>query len=141
MDDNLNIHINDYLENIVIKEKHPFEKEKLVQAIKQYSEKYTYDDVNELVKLKYRPKRRIIVFRDIPKENQKNEDIINLLKLYNQEKKHGEEEHVVVKIESSNELFFVYFKDEEATIEVFKWIEKMRDNEKVSNNIIILNII
>ena len=76
MDDNLSIHLNAYLTNSNIA-KYNFTKEKIIEAI-QLSDKYTYDAENDLIKLKYKPKRKIIVFRDIKKEDQKIEKIIDL---------------------------------------------------------------
>ena len=39
----------------------------------------------------------------------------------------------ISRIEDLNGLFFVYFRDEETTIEIYKWIENLKENEKVKN--------
>lgn len=80
--------------------------------------------MNDLVKLNDKPKRRIIVFIDIPKENQTKEYLTNLFKTNQLDTK-------IIKIEIRNEIFFVYFPDENTTLEVFKWLEKYRE-EKVN---------
>ena len=128
MDDNLSIHLDDYLSNPKIA-KYNFTKQKIIDAI-QLSEKYTYDAENDLIKLKYRPKRKIIVFRDIQKEDQKKEKILELFTMSG-DKKYSEK---ILRIEDLNGLFFVYFSDEETTIEIYKWIENLKENEKVNNS-------
>jgi len=127
MDDNLSIHLNAYLTNSNIA-KYNFTKEKIIEAI-QLSDKYTYDAENDLIKLKYKPKRKIIVFRDIKKEDQKIEKIIDLFSM-SRDKKYSDK---ISRIEDLNGLFFVYFRDEETTIEIYKWIENLKENEKVKN--------
>lgn len=128
MDDNLSIHLDDYLSNPRI-DKYNFTKQKIIEAI-QLSEKYTYDAENDLIKLKYRPKRKIIVFRDIQKEDQKKEKILELFTMSG-DKKYTEK---ILRIEDLNGLFFVYFSNEETTIEIYKWIENLKENEKVNNS-------
>jgi hypothetical protein len=127
MDDNLSIHMSDYLRNSAIA-KNNFNREKLIEAIK-HSDKYTYVPPNDLIKLKYRPKRKTIVFRDIKKEDQKKEKILELFSLSG-DKKYTEK---LLKIDNLNGLFFIYFNDEETTLEIYKWIEKLKENEKVKN--------
>jgi hypothetical protein len=128
MDDNLSINLDDYLSNPKIAE-YNFTKQKIIEAI-QLSEKYTYDAENDLIKLKYRPKRKIIVFRDIQKEDQKKEKILELFTM-SRDKKYSDK---ILRIEDLNGLFFVYFSDEETTIEIYKWIENLKENEKVNNS-------
>jgi hypothetical protein len=125
MEDSLNILMSDYLSNPVIN-KLNFDKETLIEAIK-LSEKFTYDQPTDLIKLKYRPKRKTIVFRDIPKEHQKEEKFLEIFDL-SRDKNYREK---IVKIEELNGLFFVYFNDEETTLEIFKWIEKIKEDKNV----------
>ena len=128
MDDNLSIHVGDYIRDPTISSKFKFTREQVIAEIKN-SKKYIYDAETGHIKLIEKPKRRIIVFRDVPKERQTPESIENLLKLSGYlllDKK-------VQKIENLTDLFFVYFGNEEEAIEVFKWIERTRENnEKVS---------
>ncbi len=119
--------MSDYLRNSAIA-KNNFNREKLIEAIK-HSDKYTYVPPNDLIKLKYRPKRKTIVFRDIKKEDQKKEKILELFSLSG-DKKYTEK---LLKIDNLNGLFFIYFNDEETTLEIYKWIEKLKENEKVKN--------
>lgn len=123
MDDFLTIHMDDYLANPQIAEKHNFDKLALIEAIKK-SEKYSYDEINDQIKLKYKPKRRIIVFRDIPKENQKKEDMEKLMEFL---KEKGLDK-TYQKIDFANEIFYVYFEKEEDALEAFKWVEKFKDD-------------
>ena len=128
MDDNLNLKITDYLNEMGLCENFLKEKEKLVLSLVD-SQRYGYEEHNSVgwIKLKSKPKRRIIVFRDIPKIHQSKADIESFFKL-SKEKNYDQS---ISKIDHSNELFFVYFEDEVVTLEAFKWIEQMRENEKV----------
>ena len=127
MDDNLTIHLEDYLKDPIIVEKHKFTRDIVIEAIKK-SEIYIYDFENDTIKLKLKPKRRIIVFRDIPKKNQSKEEIENLLKCSSENKY----DQKIQKIEILSDLFLVYFEDEEITIEIFRWLENMKEyNEEV----------
>lgn len=119
MDDNLNIHMEDYLTHPYIVEKQNFKREDLIRII-GYSQKYSYDSINHLIKNNYRPKRRIIVFRDVPKEEQTQESIKNYFS-------EGEHNKKIIKIENSHEIYFVYFENEETAIEAFKELEKSRE--------------
>jgi hypothetical protein len=84
------------------------------------SSKFTYDEVNELIKPKIKPQRRLIVFIDLPKENQSNDYLINLFK------EGGFDTHID-KIESGNEIFTVYFNNEENTKSAFTWLEEHKE--------------
>ncbi len=119
MDDFLGVHLDDYLGNPLISEKHNFDKKELLEAIK-LSDKFIYDEGNHFIKLKYKAKRRIIVFRDIPKEKQTREDIEQIIKFAGNSIE-------IQRIESSNEIYYVYFKNEEDALEVFKQLEKIRE--------------
>lgn len=123
MDDNLSLTMLDYLSNEKIA-KFNFNKETLIDAIK-HSDKYIYEP--NLIKLKYRPKRKSIVFRDVPKENQKEEKILEIFDILGDKNYRAD----IVKIEELNGLFFVFFKDEEKTLEIFKLIEKFKESENV----------
>ncbi len=120
LDDNLSVSIYDYINNSDIKDKNS-----LIESLKS-SEKYYFDETSELIRLTYKAKRKIIVFRDVPKEKQSEEEMRKFFEMspknYNS---------LIIKIDYVNELFFIYFNDEETTLEVFKWIEHMRENEKV----------
>lgn len=131
MDDNLSIHMVNYLDNQEIS-KHKFDKESLIEAIK-HSDKFIYDPSLDLIKLKYRPKRKTIVFRDIPKEHQKKEKIQEIFDL----SQYKNYKNNIKNIENWRGLFFVYFDDEEICLEIYKWIEKLKENEKVNFNKII----
>jgi hypothetical protein len=128
MDDNLSLKITDYLNEMGLCENFLKEKEKLVLSLAD-SKRYAYEELNTIgwIKLKSKPKRRIIVFRDIPKTHQSKADIESFFKL-SKEKNYDQS---ISKIDHSNELFFVYFEDEVVTLEVFKWIEQIKENEKV----------
>lgn len=129
MDDNLSIHLEDYLGNPIIVEKCKFTKEEVTAALKK-SDKFIYDEENDMIKLKFKPRRRIIVFRDIPKEKQTCEEIKNLFKTS------GEKayENKIVRIEDFIEdVFMVYFDEEEITTEIFKWIEEIKEKVKKFN--------
>ena len=134
MDDNLSLTMIDYLSNHGIS-KHKFSKEALIDAIK-HSEKYIYEPKADLIKLKYRPKRKSIVFRDIPKEHQKKEKFLEIFDLSGE---HNYKEKIV-KLEDLNGLFFVYFDDEDTTLEIYKWIEKLKENCKVKTLLIIFKL-
>jgi hypothetical protein len=125
MDDNLNLTMLDYLSDQKIANFN-FNKESLIEAIK-HSDKYIYDSKSDLIKLKYRPKRKSIVFRDVPKENQKEEKILEIFDLSGE--KHYRAD--IAKIEELNGLFFVYFENEDKTLEIFKWIEKLKESDNV----------
>jgi len=128
MDDNLSIKITDYLNEMGLCENFLKEKEKLVLSLAD-SERYAYEERNSIgwIKLKSKPKRRIIVFRDIPKTNQSKAHIESFFK----QSKEKNYDQSISKIDHSNELFFVYFEDEVVTLQVFKWIEQMKEDEKV----------
>jgi len=126
MDDNLGINIIDYLNLFNIRENFQNEKDKLIASLAG-SDRYIFDEHSGMIKLKEKPKRRIIVFRDIPKSHQKKDELISFFKLSGDKNY----DQLITKYEFSNELFFVYFNDEETTIEVFKWIEYIKENEKV----------
>jgi hypothetical protein len=123
MDDNLAIHLSDYLTNPTIVEKHNFNSELLIKALKN-STKYVYDPSNDIIRLQYRPKRRLIVFRDVPKSHQNVEELKKIFEKMNHADK-------IQKVELVNELFFVYFETEEHTIEAFKCLEKMKETNSI----------
>ncbi len=128
MDDNLTIHLDDYLKDPIIVEKHKFTRDIIISAIKQ-SEIYIYDFENDAIKLRLKPKRRIIVFRDISKKNQSKEEIERLLKC-SKENKYDQQ---IQKIEILSDLILVYFENEEITIEIFRWLENLKENKEEVN--------
>lgn len=123
MDDNLSIHIDEYIKNPLINEKYKFNKEEILNVIQQSSIVY-YDTTSGYLKLKYKPKRRIIVFRDVPKNKQNQEDIRKLFTIDNDifipE---------ITEIKTTCEMFYVYFSGEEETIKAFRLIEKIRESD------------
>lgn len=123
MDDNLSIHIDEYIKNPLINEKYKFNKEEILNVIQQSSIVY-YDTTSGYLKLKYKPKRRIIVFRDVPKNKQNQEDIRKLFTIDNDifipE---------ITEIKTTYEMFYVYFSGEEETIKAFRLIEKIRESD------------
>ena len=76
---------------------------------------YTYDEVNDILKPTRKPQRRLIVFVDI---NKNKEFIEEIFKLGNFE---------IEKIDFSNNIFYVYFKNETITKEAFKWLEEYKE--------------
>jgi hypothetical protein len=127
MDDNLTIHMEDYLANPLIFEKYQFTREAVTEAIKR-SIKYSYDQANDTIKLKYRPKRLIIVIREVIKEKQTEEEIRQLVKTLAGE----ESEKNLRKVEKVNELMFLYFEKEEDTLDVFVKLEKALEKKDVN---------
>ncbi len=135
MDDNLTIHLEDYLQNPTIIEKFHFSREEVLEALKHTSN-FLYDSINDTFCPTYKPKRRIIVCRDIPKDRQTE---VEIRKLFNIE----EDDKFLVKIEKIekiNEMFFVYFANEEDTIEAFRWLEKLRDSTSKVNFKLLINL-
>ena len=130
MDDSLSIYLNDYLTNTIISEKLPLQKEELISLIKS-SEKFMYEEGTNQIKLKYRPKRKIIVFRDIIKEDQKKELIKEIISLA-KEKESEKYLNQLNKIEESNGLFLAHFENEESALEIFKEIESKKEKSYVS---------
>jgi hypothetical protein len=124
MDDNLNVHLDDYLTNPTIKEKYNFDRDELIKVIK-LSYKFSYDEANDMIKLNYKPKRRIIVFRDVPKNQE--EEIRQLFKISSE----YEYDKSIQKVEVSDcGLVYVYFESEEKALEVFKWLERIKEEKK-----------
>ncbi len=115
MDDFLSININDYLSNLPAETKP--DKNELIEALKN-SEKYKYEENTNIIKNQLKPRMRIIVFREIPRECQSMENIVELLT----------EEHMkkVEKIETSRGSYYVYLKDEKDAMEVYEHVEEMR---------------
>jgi hypothetical protein len=130
MNDNLTIHIDDFLKNPSISENSKFTRDEVLSAL-QSSSKFSFDSLNETISPNYKAKRRIIVFRDIPKENQNEDQIKSLFSLcFNNSKDLN-----IVKISSVSEMFYVYFATEDETLLAFKQIEKLRESADKVNYI------
>ena len=121
MDDNMNIHIEDFLKNQSISENYKFNKEEILGVIKN-SSTLNFDSENQIIKLNYKPKRRIIVFRDVPKNNQNSEEIRKLFSYNNNV-------HEITEIKEIREMFYIFFSTEEEAIKAFRDIEDLRENE------------
>lgn len=73
-----------------------------------------------------KPERRIIVLKDIPTANQTKEHVTELFK-------RAAYENHILKIEQHEDSFQVFFKEEPETIEIFKWLEKEKQENVISN--------
>ena len=135
MNDNLTICIEDFLKIPSISE-NQFTKDEILSALKS-STKLCYDSLSETISLNYKAKRRIIVFRDIPKEKQNEEHIRSLLSQCLDKSK--ELYLNITKINSFSEMFYVYFANEEETLLAFREIEKLRDSPEKVYFILIIN--
>ena len=80
-----------------------------------------------MIKNKRIPQRRMIVFIDLPKINHNIDYIRSVFKLanYNNE---------IEKIELSNDIFYVFFKDEKLTKEAYKCLEEYKENNVYINH-------
>lgn len=113
MDENLYIQMNDFLNHYILE--YNFNREDLIRIIK-FSDKYYYDSINDMIKNKYKLRKRIIIIRDIPKDEQNKEFISNY---YFQCC-----ENIIKKIENCNEIFLIYFENEEKAEEAFAILEQ-----------------
>ena len=125
LDDALTVHLDDYLQNPIIKNDLKFTREKVIKLI-SFSEKFFHDSENDTIKLKSKPKRRVLVLRDVPKEIQ-NEEAIKKLFETSGEKHYEKLIQKVERASTGGDLFYVYFENEEITVEIFRWIEKTRE--------------
>jgi hypothetical protein len=127
LDDALTVHLEDYLQNPIVKNELKLNREKVIKLL-GLSEKFFYDFENDTIKLRSKPKRRVLVLRDVSKESQ-NEQAIKKLFETSGEKHYDKLIHKVERASTGGDLFYVYFENEEITVEIFRWIEKRREEK------------
>jgi hypothetical protein len=123
--------MEDYLQNPIIKDQLKYTREKVI-TILSLSEKYEYEPENDLIKLKKKPQRRVIVIRDVPKEGQSLEAIQKLFETSG-EKNYEKKIEKIEPATTVRDLFFVYFNSEDEAIEIFRWLEEIREKNAQVN--------
>ncbi len=134
MDDALTINLRNYLSNPFC-EKNKFTKDEVLSAILS-SPNWTYDTLNDKIKPNYKAKRRIIVFRDIPKDKQNEDEMKKLFKIKESEENKNLQSKIS-KINKINEIFYFYFNSEEDALQAFKYLEELRERPDKVNYFLI----
>lgn len=127
--------MEDYLQNSIIKDQLKYSRENVLSLLSK-SEKYNYESDYDLIILRKKPQRRVIVIRDVPNEFQSIQAIKKLFET-SLDKNYDKTIQKIEPATSVPDLYFVYFNSEDEAIEIFRWIEEMRQNNpKVNHHLI-----
>ena len=127
--------MEDYLQNPIIKDQLKYSRENVLSLLSR-SEKYNYESDYDLIVLRKKPQRRVIVIRDVPNEFQSIQAIKKLFET-SLDKNYDKTIQKIEPATSVPDLFFVYFNSEDEAIEIFRWIEEMRQNNPKVNHLLI----
>lgn len=131
--------MEDYLQNPIIKDQLKYSRENVLSLLSK-SEKYNYESDYDLIILRKKPQRRVIVIRDVPNEFQSIRAIKKLFET-SLDKNYDKTIQKIEPATSVPDLFFVYFNSEDEAIEIFRWIEEMRQNNPKVNHLLIKNFL